>query len=62
MTQLLTWTGATVEANADTAYKKALTKYSAHETVTTNPFTGIAPPVAADASADFMRRISALGA
>jgi len=28
-----------VEANADTAYKKALTENPAH--VTTNPFTGI---------------------
>jgi nitronate monooxygenase len=37
----MTWTCATVEANADTAYKKALTENSAHDTVTTNPFTGI---------------------
>ena len=41
MTQLMTWTCATVEANADTAYKKALTEHSAHDTVATNPFTGI---------------------
>jgi len=32
---------ATVEANADTAYKKALIEYSAHDTVYANLFTGI---------------------
>src|SRR5258708_11573616 len=32
---------ATEEANADTAYKKALTEYNAHDTVYTNLFTGI---------------------
>jgi nitronate monooxygenase len=32
---------ATVEANADTAYKKALTEYSVHDTVHTHLFTGI---------------------
>jgi NAD(P)H-dependent flavin oxidoreductase YrpB (nitropropane dioxygenase family) len=31
-----------VEANADTAYKKALIEYSAQDTVAPNPFTGIA--------------------
>ncbi len=32
---------ATVEANADPAYKKALTDYAAHDTVYTNLFTGV---------------------
>src|SRR4030088_1997530 len=32
---------ATEEANADAAYKKALTEYNAHDTVYTNLFTGI---------------------
>ena len=32
---------ATVEANADPAYKKALTEYAAHDTVYTNLFTGV---------------------
>ena len=32
---------ATAEANADEAYKKALTEYAAHDTVYTNLFTGV---------------------
>jgi nitronate monooxygenase len=32
---------ATVEANADQAYKQALTEYAAHDTVYTNLFTGV---------------------
>jgi nitronate monooxygenase len=32
---------ATVEANADDAYKNALTQYAAHDTVYTNLFTGV---------------------
>jgi nitronate monooxygenase len=32
---------ATVEANAEPAYKKALTEYAAHDTVYTNLFTGV---------------------
>jgi nitronate monooxygenase len=32
---------ATEEANADPAYKKALTEYAAHDTVYTNLFTGV---------------------
>jgi nitronate monooxygenase len=32
---------ATAEANADPAYKKALTEYAAHDTVYTNLFTGV---------------------
>jgi nitronate monooxygenase len=32
---------ATEEANADPAYKKALTEFAAHDTVYTNLFTGI---------------------
>jgi nitronate monooxygenase len=32
---------ATQEANADAAYKQALTEYAAHDTVYTNLFTGV---------------------